>query len=60
LWRYGWTTSEAGLAFDDWETEHRQEMLEIMKPISAISGAPDATGGMMHPPIPRVVKLTTA
>jgi hypothetical protein len=40
LWRYGWTASEAGLAFDDWETEHRQEMLEIMKQISAISGSP--------------------
>jgi hypothetical protein len=33
LWRYGWTASEAGLAFDDWKTEHRQEMLEVMKQI---------------------------
>jgi hypothetical protein len=40
LWRYGWTASEAGLAFDDWKTEHRREMLEVMKQISAISGAP--------------------
>src|SRR5215472_9873117 len=40
LWRYGWTASEAGLAFDDWETEHRHEMLEVMKQISVISGAP--------------------
>jgi hypothetical protein len=38
LWRYGWTASEAGLAFDDWETEHRREMLGVMKQISAISG----------------------
>jgi hypothetical protein len=40
LWRYGWSASEAGLAFDDWKTEHRREMLEVMKQISAISGAP--------------------
>jgi hypothetical protein len=40
LWRYGWTDSEAGLPFDDWKTEHRREMLEVMKQISAISGAP--------------------
>jgi hypothetical protein len=40
LWRYGWTASEAGLAFDHWKTEHRREMLEVMKQISAISGAP--------------------
>src|SRR5215472_1140613 len=40
LWRYGWSASEAGLAFDDWKTEHRLEMLEIMKQISAISGTP--------------------
>jgi hypothetical protein len=40
LWRYGWTASETGLAFDDWKTEHRLEMLEVMKQISAISGAP--------------------
>jgi hypothetical protein len=40
LWRYGWTASEAGLAFDDWKTEHRREMLEVMKQISAISSAP--------------------
>ena len=33
LWRYGWTASEAGLPFDDWKTEHRQEMLEVMKQI---------------------------
>jgi hypothetical protein len=39
LWRYGWTASEAGRAFDDWKIEHRQEMLEVMKQISAISGA---------------------
>jgi hypothetical protein len=50
LWRYGWTASEAGLTFDDWKPEHRQEMLEVMKQISSISGAP-TTGGMMHPPI---------
>jgi len=31
LWRYGWTASEAGLAFEDWKTEHRQEMLDVMK-----------------------------
>ena len=60
LWRYSWTANETGLPFDDWKTEHRREMLEVMKQISAISGAPDATGGMMHPPISRVVKLTTA
>ena len=60
LWRYSWTANETGLPFDDWETEHRREMLGVMKQISAISGAPDATGCMMHPPIPRVVKLTTA
>ena len=60
LTRYGWSADEAGLPFDDWKTEHRREMLEVMKQISAISGAPDATGCMMHPPIPRVVKLTTA
>jgi len=40
LWRYGWTPSEAGLPFDDWKTEHRREMLEVMKQISAISGDP--------------------
>jgi hypothetical protein len=40
LWRYGWTASEAGLAFDDWKTEHRREMLDVVKQISAISGAP--------------------
>jgi hypothetical protein len=40
LWRYGWMPSEAGLAFDDWKTEHRREMLEVMKQISAISGGP--------------------
>ena len=40
LWRYGWTASEAGLAFDHWKTEHRREMLEVIKQISAISGAP--------------------
>jgi hypothetical protein len=40
LWRYGWTASEAGLPFDDWKTDHRREMLEVMKQISAISGAP--------------------
>jgi len=40
LWRYGWMASLAGLAFDDWKTEHRREMLEVMKQISAISGAP--------------------
>ena len=40
LWRYGWSASVAGLAFDDWETEHRREMLEVMKQISAISSAP--------------------
>jgi hypothetical protein len=33
LWRYGWTVSEAGLAFDNWKTEHRCEMLEVMKQI---------------------------
>jgi hypothetical protein len=33
LWRYGWTASDAGLALDDWKTEHRQEMLEVMKQI---------------------------
>jgi hypothetical protein len=32
-WRYGWTASEAGLAFDDWKTEHRREMLEVMTQI---------------------------
>ena len=40
LWRYGWSANEAGLAFHDWKTEHRLEMLEVMKQISAISGAP--------------------
>jgi hypothetical protein len=33
-------SSEADLAFDHWKTEHRREMLEVMKQISAISGAP--------------------
>jgi hypothetical protein len=37
LWRYGWTASEAGLAFDDWKTEHRREMLEVMKQIRPTS-----------------------
>ena len=45
LWRYGWSASVAGLAFDDWKTEHRREMLEVMKQISAISGCPDTTRG---------------
>jgi hypothetical protein len=40
LWRYGWSASVAGLAFDDWKTEHQSEMLEVMKQISAISGTP--------------------
>ena len=40
LARYGWSADEAGLAFDDWKKEHRREMLEVMKQISAISGAP--------------------
>jgi hypothetical protein len=40
LWRYDWTASEDGVAFDDWKTEHRREMLEVMKQISAISGTP--------------------
>ena len=40
LWRYSWTANETGLPFDDWKTEHRREMLEVMKQISAISGAP--------------------
>jgi hypothetical protein len=40
LTRYGWSADEAGLAFDHWKTEHRREMLEVMKQISAISGAP--------------------
>jgi hypothetical protein len=44
LWRYCWTESDAGLAFDDWKTEHRQEMLDVMKQISAISGAPTPQG----------------
>jgi len=44
LWRYGWTAREAGVAFDDWKTEHRQEMLEVMRQISAISGAPAPEG----------------
>jgi hypothetical protein len=39
LWRYGWTASAPGLAFDDWRTEHRREMLQVMKQISAISGS---------------------
>jgi len=33
LWRYGWTASEGGLAFDDRKTEHRREMLDVMKQI---------------------------
>ena len=53
LWRYGWTASEAGLAFDDWKTEHRREMLEVMKQISATSGSPTPQearndGGSVH------------
>jgi hypothetical protein len=40
LTRYGWSADEAGLAFDDWKTEHRREMLKVMKQISAISGDP--------------------
>jgi hypothetical protein len=40
LWRYGWTASKAGLAFDDWEIEHQREVLDVMKQMSAISGAP--------------------
>ena len=40
LTRYGWSADEAGLACDDWKTEHRQEMLEVLMQISAISGAP--------------------
>jgi hypothetical protein len=31
LWRYGWSASVAGLAFDDWKTEHRREISEVMK-----------------------------
>jgi len=33
LWRYGWTATEAGLAFDQWEAEHQREMLDVMKQI---------------------------
>jgi hypothetical protein len=33
LWRYSWTANETGLPFDDWETEHRREMLGVMKQI---------------------------
>jgi hypothetical protein len=39
------TATKAGLNFDDWETEHRREILEVMKQIRPpaivkLSGAP--------------------
>jgi len=48
LWRYGWSATKAGTDFSDWDAGHRREMLEVMKQISAISGAPtphDARNG---------------
>jgi hypothetical protein len=38
LTRYGWSADEAGLAFDDWNTDHRRKMLEVMKQIRSTSG----------------------
>jgi hypothetical protein len=40
LWRHGWSASKAGTDFSDWVAGHQREMLEVMKQISAISGAP--------------------
>jgi len=38
LWRYGWSASEAGLAFSEWPETDQNEMVEVLEkiPVSAI------------------------